>query len=57
MDKKATDKIIKSLENKYNKEGRISYDDINAELKLDSPDPEQIEYILNDNKGQKPMHM
>lgn len=57
MDKKATDKIIKALENKYNKEGRISYDDINVELKSDSPDPEQIEYILNElaDKGIEPV--
>ena len=47
----ATDKIIKALENKYKKQGQISYDDINAELKTATPDPEQIELILSELAG------
>ncbi len=57
MDKKAMDKIVKALVNKYHAEGRITYDDVNVELKTDMPDSEQIDYILNGlaDKGIEPV--
>ncbi len=56
MDKKALDKVVKTLVSKYREFSRVTYDDINAELKTDMPDPEQIDYILNGlaDKGIEP---
>ena len=32
MDKQTLDKIVKTLIEKYKKEGRLTYDDVNAEI-------------------------
>lgn len=46
MDKQTLDKIVKTLIEKYKKEGRLTYDDVNAEIS-GSVAPGDIDDILS----------
>lgn len=45
MNKQLNDKIIKALKEKYVKEGRLTYDDLNEALGGNFDDAEQVDYI------------
>ena len=47
MDKQALDEIIKSLKEKFKREGIVTYDDVNALLSAGNVDPNEIDDILS----------
>ena len=47
MDKQALEEIIKSLKEKFKREGIVTYDDVNALLSAGNVDPNEIDDILS----------